>query len=102
MSATWFEAEALAILTRAAPVGRSAAEFGTKERELTALFARLSVSESRELHQRLRVPLPDDTLAIAFGRFVADRRGRLLDFVGDARRRHAGASTQAYAKRITA
>jgi hypothetical protein len=99
MSAAWFEAEALAILTRTAPAGCSAAEFAVKEQELTALFTRLSVSESRELHQRLRVPFPDDALAIAFGRLVADRRGRLLAFVGDARRRFA---PRGYATRMTA
>ena len=95
----WFEAEALAILTRSAPAGRSAAEFGVKEAELTALFVRISVSESRELHQRLRVPHPDDTFAITFGRLVADRRARLLAFVGDARRRFAPIG---YATRMTA
>jgi hypothetical protein len=82
MSATPFDAEAIAILTKAA-------DFAAKERELTALFAQLGVNESRELHQRLRVPMPDDALAIAFGRLVPDRRARVLAFVGNARGRAA-------------
>ncbi|CAN5815953.1 hypothetical protein BH11MYX2_BH11MYX2_03270 [soil metagenome] len=82
MSATWFEAEAVAILAR--PVA-----FQAKEQELTALFARLDVPESRALYERLRVPRPDDALAIAFNRLVADRRRRVLAFVGDTRRRRS-------------
>ncbi|HEY4182339.1 MAG TPA: hypothetical protein VGM90_36150 [Kofleriaceae bacterium] len=88
-TSAWYDIEALAILKRPAPTGGSALEFQAKERELMSLFARLTANESRMLHRRLTVPQRDDALAGAFERLVADRRGRLLAFVADARRREA-------------
>ena len=84
----WYEPEALEILIRTSELAKSD-EFKQKEHDLGALFARLSVPESRALHKRLCNPATDDRLAHAFSRLVTERRGRLLTFLADARRREA-------------
>jgi hypothetical protein len=53
------------------------------ERELAAL----PIFDQRALHVRLANPRAGDRLAERFGRLVAERRVRLLGFLGDARRR---------------
>ncbi len=65
------------------------AAYHRKERELGTAFAKLAVSEARALVRRLTTRRVDDGLAVRFGRLVADRRHRLLAFLGDARRREA-------------
>ena len=63
--------------------------FLRKEAELRAAFAALPVSAARALHARLANPRHGDLLATRFSGLVADRRARLLAFLGDARRREA-------------
>lgn len=59
------------------------------EHELGAQLATLTVLQSRALHRRLANPGPGDALASAFQRLIPPRRGRLLAFLADARRREA-------------
>lgn len=59
------------------------------EREIAALFAQLTPVEARALKQRLELVRADDSLTARFNRLVAERRIRLLAFLGDARRREA-------------
>jgi hypothetical protein len=63
--------------------------FARKERELGAAFAALPIFDQRALHARLANPKPGDALAEKFGRLIAERRIRLINFLGDARRRAA-------------
>ena len=63
--------------------------FARKEAELKEVFATLTIEESRALHARLTMPKDGDELARLIGRLVVDRRGRLIAFVADARRREA-------------
>jgi hypothetical protein len=63
-----------------------------KEREVGRLFATLSAMESWTLHRRLSNPCADDALAVAFARMIAERRKRLLAFLGDPKRRAASAA----------
>ena len=59
------------------------------ERELASLFAQLTPAEARALKQRFELVREDDAVAARFNRLVANRRLRLLAFLGDARRREA-------------
>ncbi len=80
----------LAILEAPAQPGETLyVAYRRKERELGIAFAKLAVSEARALLRRLMTPRADDVLALRFSRLVADRRHRLLAFLGDARRREA-------------
>lgn len=63
--------------------------FRRKEHALGAIFASLSITDAWQLHRRLTVSSPLDPIATRFGRLVADRRARLINFLGDARRRSA-------------
>jgi len=63
--------------------------FQRKERELRALFDRLTVKDSRELVRRLTLRMTGDRIAERMERLNADRRYRLIAFLGDARRREA-------------
>jgi hypothetical protein len=65
------------------------AGYARKERELGAVFAQLSVFESRTMHARLSNPKVGDELANKFVRLTSERRARLLAFVAGARRRAA-------------
>jgi len=88
--ATRLDARMLAILASGPAHGETLdAAFRRKEHELGAVFARLSVAESRALHRRLSVPAQDDLVAARFGQLIVERRGRLLAFLADARRREA-------------
>ena len=71
------------------PGETAAAGFARKELELRVAFAALSVLDARALHARLSNPRSGDVLADAFTRITADRRGRLINFLADARRREA-------------
>jgi hypothetical protein len=62
-----------------------------KEAELRRVFAALAVPDARALHARLDCPRPGDMLAARFAGLIAERRGRLLAFLADARRRAARA-----------
>jgi hypothetical protein len=74
----------------AAPIeGSVAAGYQRKEAALRAELGRLTVAESRVLAARLRRAHPDDRIAALFGRMTAERQGRLLGFLDDARRREA-------------
>jgi hypothetical protein len=80
----------VAVLTRPASFGETIAHsFQTKEHDLGALFAVLTIAEARALYRRLSAPTADDALAVAFDRLTRDRRARLLAFLADARRREA-------------
>lgn len=68
--------------------------YARKERELAAAFAALPIFDQRALHTRLVQPKPGDVLAEKFGRLVAERRSRLINFLGDARRRAAVAAAK--------
>jgi hypothetical protein len=68
--------------------------YARKERELAAAFAALPIFDQRALHARLARPKPGDALAVKFGRLVAERRQRLINFLGDARRRAAIAAAK--------
>lgn len=82
------EGELVAVL--AAPVeGSVAAAYQRKEVALRAVLARLPAAECRVLAARLRCVCPGDPLASLFGRMTAERRGRLLAYLDDARRREA-------------
>jgi hypothetical protein len=80
----------LAILAHGLIPGETIAlAYQRKERQLRALFAALPVIEARALHRRLSLRHAGDPLAAAFARLLESRRGRLLDFLADARRREA-------------
>ena len=68
--------------------------YRNKEQALAAFFATLTILESRALHARLSDAKAGDVLVARFCRMTADRRGRLLDFLADARRREAIASAR--------
>jgi len=83
------ERELLYVLdAKPAPGEQLELAFRRKEGELRALFAGASLDDARELLRRLTLSLADDPIALRFSRLVADRRARLLAFLGDARRRH--------------
>ncbi len=85
------EANLLAILTAPLLIGESALRgYQRKEHQLVAILANLSVGEARSLHQRLSRPaVADDLLASKFAALIHERRGRLLAFIADTRRRAA-------------
>lgn len=66
-----------------------AVAFTRKEHELAAMFDRLTVIDAMELHRRLSLNSAGDKLASWFRRLVVERRGRLLSYLADARRREA-------------
>ena len=72
-----------------APGETAMAGFARKEHELGAVFAQLSVFESRAMHARLSHPKAGDDLANKFARLTIERRTSLLAFIADARRRAA-------------
>jgi hypothetical protein len=72
--------------------------FARKERELGEAFAKLPILDQRAMQTRLGTVRSGDLLAEKFHRLTADRRARLLIFLGDARRRAARAA--ATTKRI--
>jgi hypothetical protein len=87
------EEEILATLT--APVEGSKQDgFAQKEERLKAALAQLTPTESSQLAARLTKLSPNDPVAVAFGRFSIDRRGRILTFLRDARRRAAAHSAK--------
>lgn len=63
--------------------------FRRKELAIAGVFEALSIAASREMHRRLSNPRPGDALATRFALLVVERRGRLLAFLADARRREA-------------
>jgi hypothetical protein len=63
--------------------------FARKEKELGEAFAALPVFDQRALQTRLSVVRAGDVLAEKFNRLTQERRQRLLNFLGDARRRAA-------------
>ncbi len=67
----------------------AAVGFARKERELGVAFASLTIIEARTMHARLAAPKANDELANKFGRLTIERRGRLVAFLADARRREA-------------
>jgi len=91
-----FEQTLLALILAPLATGETAAAgYERKEHEVGTLFATLSAMESWTLHRRLSNPGPDDALAAAFNRMIAQRRARLLAFLGDPKRRAALAHARA-------
>lgn len=91
---TWtrvaLETEILSVMDRRPEPGeRLEFAFRRKELELMAVFDRLTLADSHELHRRLTLMLADDPIARVFARLVPDRRQRLVAFLRDARRREA-------------
>ena len=83
------DASLLAILDAPITNEPTAVGFARKERELATAFAALPIFDQRALHARLSNPRPNDALATKFGRLTVERRTRLINFLGDARRRAA-------------
>lgn len=92
--ATLFEPQLIEILRRPVDGATSHEAHRRKEQEIGELFATLTAIEASTLHKRLSSPSATDALALAFGRLIVERRGRLLTFLGDARRRAATAQTK--------
>ena len=63
--------------------------FARKERELREAFAALPILDQRALQTRLSSVRSGDLLAAKFNRLTVERRTRLINFLGDARRRAA-------------
>ncbi len=78
----------LGVLTSSTEIGETVElAFRRKERQLGELFAVLSVAEAQALHRRLSIASAGDHVAELFNRMTVERRGRLLTFLADARRR---------------
>lgn len=78
------------ILDAPLAMGETAASgFLRKEQAIVAVLATLTVLESRALLARIRTARAGDRLVEKLGRLTAERRGRLLAFLADARRREA-------------
>lgn len=89
------DARLIAILDAPLAPGETfAVGYARKEAELGAAFAPLAVADARSLHARLSAARLGDELATRFARLTADRRGRLLTFLADVRRRQAIASAR--------
>jgi hypothetical protein len=88
--ATSHDAHLVAILDAPLRDGEPAhVGFARKERELGEAFGALPIFDQRAMYARLANPKPADQLAEKFMRLTAERRTRLLNFLGDARRRAA-------------
>jgi hypothetical protein len=84
------DAALIAILEAPLHDGETAyAGFARKEEELRAAFAALGALEARSLQARLETPRSGDRFAAAFSRMTIERRARLINFLGNARRREA-------------
>jgi hypothetical protein len=84
------DARLIGILDAPLELGETATSgFARKERELGAVFATLTVLEARVMQARLATVRTDDELANKFARLTCERRGRLISFLADARRREA-------------
>lgn len=77
------DARIIGIIDAPLAVGEDAA-FGAlrKEAELLALFASLTVAQTRALHVRVWNPLSPDPIAIKLLRLGNDRKARLVVFLG--------------------
>jgi hypothetical protein len=74
----------------AAPLmGGATAGYAQKEAALRAEVEELSHMECRTLALRIRQASPDDPLTVPFRRWTAERRGRVVEFLEDSRRREA-------------
>ena len=87
------EAEILAIL-QAPASGPARSEYAQKEEMLKAELAQLSPAESQQLAARVNKHIKDDPIAQAIARFVPERKTRLLQFLGGARKRAALAAVK--------
>ena len=85
------DARLLAILDQDLSHEPAYVAFNQKEKQLGDAFAALPVFDQRALHARLSSLRPGDLLAEKFNRLAPERRTRLLNFLGDARRRAAQA-----------
>lgn len=84
------ELQVAAILDEQPALGETIAVcFARKELALRALFGALDVATACALHKRIQIGSASDPIVIQLGRMTADRRQRLVTFLGDARRRAA-------------
>jgi hypothetical protein len=83
------DAAIVAVFDRAVSGETIAMSYARRERELRALFERLTPDACRVLSRRLEAKVPGDQVAEHFGRMVAERRQRLVSYLDDARRREA-------------
>ena len=89
------ETRIIAILEEPAAPGELASDvFQRKEDALWNLFTTVPAVAAFSLHRRLTIAHPDDDLSNRFQRMVVDRRNRLLDYLGDPRRRAALEASQ--------
>jgi len=80
----------IAIIFAPAPAGMThRAAHDARERAVIAELEPLTAVEALHLHRRLSNPRSGDALAAAFARMVVERRGRILQFLSDTRRRQA-------------
>lgn len=77
-----FDARVLAILE--APAPHEDPRFGATRRmaEVLALFAQLTVAETRAMHARVKSPRSSDPIAVALSTLGTDRKAALLLFLG--------------------
>ena len=92
--ATAADARLLAILDRDDGATPALFAFAQKEKELAEAFAALPILDQRALHARLSRVREGDQLAEKFNRLTPERRMRLLNFLGDARRRAAQSASK--------
>lgn len=84
------EQQVAAILDEPPALGETIAVcFARKEHALRALFGALDVATACALHKRIQIGSASDPIVVQLGRMTADRRQRLVTFLGDARRRAA-------------
>lgn len=82
------EAEIVATLTRPlAPDETHRIGGENRERDLRAIFARLTPLEAHQLRRRLDAERSDDKLVLAFRRVTIERRTRLKALLAEPRRR---------------
>jgi len=87
-----FEARIIEVIRRDRHPDESHATSGAnREAELRAILAELDAVEAFHLRRRLESARADDPLCATFQRLVVERRHRLLQFLGDPRRRAANA-----------
>jgi hypothetical protein len=71
------------------PDERASDAFRRKEYAIGQLFGALSIVDAHILHRRLSLRDAADPIATRFARLIVERQARLMNFLGDARRRAA-------------
>jgi hypothetical protein len=85
-----FEEELIDVIVRPLVPGETAfVGHRRREAEILAVLDQLTELEAHFLHRRLANPRPGDRVAAALARLTSDRRGRVIAYVADTRRRNA-------------